>query len=73
MDEVQRRDGSFVVRIWWEQNSGQSQQTRVWRGWVQHARNGKQVYFQNLAALVLFIEQETGINADAQLPLEGIG
>jgi hypothetical protein len=64
MDEVQRHDGSFIVRIWWEQSGTGAEKTYLWRGWAQHVRNGRHISFQNLEALVAFIEQETGSGAD---------
>jgi hypothetical protein len=72
MDEFQRHDGSFVIRIWWE-HSDTNQRPRLWRGWAQHVRNGRQVYFQSFEALALFIEQETGAGDQVQHLGEGIG
>ena len=59
-EPVEQRDGSFIVRIWWEHGSG-GQVAGHWRGWIQHVRNGSQVYFASLRDLTGFIEQETGI------------
>jgi hypothetical protein len=64
------RDGSFVVRIWWEPGADQ---TRHWRGWVQHVRNGKQVSFQNMADMIAFIERETGMRAPTEEATQGLG
>jgi len=69
-EQAAQRDGSFVVRIWWE--PGAEQSTRHWRGWVQHVRNGNQVSFQHIADLIAFIEQETGIQA-AEEAAQGLG
>jgi hypothetical protein len=55
----QRRDGSFIVRIWWEQ--GEHEAAGHWRGWVQHVRDGRHLYFTNLRDMAEFIERETGI------------
>jgi len=60
-EPVERRDGSFIVRIWWEHGGSDGQATGHWRGWIQHVRNGSQVYFASLRDLTSFIEQETGI------------
>ena len=61
-ERTTRRDGSFVVRIWWE--PGADPATRHWRGWVQHVRNGEQVSFQHMADLLAFIERETGLETE---------
>jgi hypothetical protein len=58
---AERRDGSFIVRIWWEQGSGDGQATGAWRGWIQHVRNGNHVYFASIRDLTDFIEHEAGI------------
>jgi hypothetical protein len=55
-----RRDGSFIVRIWWEHGDG-AEQAAHWRGWIQHVRNGNQIYFANLHDLNDFIEREVGM------------
>jgi hypothetical protein len=49
---------SFVVRIWREKGSA------GWRGWVQHARTGESVPFQDLEKLLAFVEGRTGKLAD---------
>jgi hypothetical protein len=60
-ERLEQRDGSFIVRIWWEHGGGDAQAAGHWRGWIQHVRNGTQVYFASLRDLTSFIEQETGI------------
>jgi hypothetical protein len=69
-EQTTRRDGSFVVRIWWEPGAGQ---TPHWHGWVQHVRNGAQFSFQTLAELAAFIEQETGMPTAAEEQPHGLG
>ena len=69
-EQTTQRDGSFVVRIWWEPGSGQ---TRHWRGWVQHVRNGEQSSFQTLAELIAFIEHETGMQPAVEGLPRGLG
>jgi len=59
-EPAEQRDGSFIVRIWWE-HGGDGQAASHWRGWIQHVRNGNQIYFASLRDLTNFIEQETGI------------
>jgi hypothetical protein len=61
-ERTARRDGSFVVRIWWE--PGTDSGSGHWRGWIQHVRNGEQVSFQNMADLIAFLERETGIQTE---------
>ena len=60
-ERLEQRDGSFIVRIWWEHGGRDGQASGHWRGWIQHVRNGTQVYFASLRDLTSFIEQETGI------------
>jgi hypothetical protein len=57
----EQRDGSFIVRIWWEYGSGDMQTAGHWRGWIQHVRNGSHIYFATLRDLTDYIERETGI------------
>lgn len=72
MDKLPHHDGSFVVRIWWEHGE-QPLETENWRGWVQHVRNGKHIYFRNLATLSAFIAQETGTNTEIEQRVDGLG
>jgi hypothetical protein len=67
-EHIQRHDGSFIIRIWWERGeaspgarSGASAEAGHWRGWIQHVRNGKHAYFTSLSDMADFIERETGI------------
>ena len=60
-EPAEQRDGSFIVRIWWEHGGGDGRVAGHWRGWIQHVRNGSHVYFASLHDLNSFIEQETGI------------
>jgi hypothetical protein len=71
MNEVQRHDGSFIVRIWWERGGVEPHAQPHWRGWVQHARTGRQLYFQSFESLLAFIEQETGTGAAFQADTSG--
>ena len=61
VNESLQQNGSFIVRIWWEGATAATQRGH-WRGWVQHVRHGKQIYFTNLRDLAAFIEQELGID-----------
>lgn len=56
-DSLAVRD-SFVVRIWREKGSV------GWRGWVQHARTGESVPFEDLDKLQAFLEGQTATLAD---------
>ena len=62
-DQPQPRN-SFVLRIWREEEDGREQS--IWRGWIQHVRSGEEVYVQNQAELIQFIEQHTGKLEDAR-------
>jgi hypothetical protein len=58
-EPIEQRDGSFIVRIWWEH--GDKETAGHWRGWIQHVRNGSHIYFASLRDLNDFIQRETGI------------
>ena len=68
--EPARRGGSFVVRIWWE--AGDAAEAGQWRGWIQHARSGHQIYFASLRDLVEFIETEADIDPPKDRSIQGI-
>lgn len=51
------RNASFVVRIWWEASSGGQ---AFWRGQVVHASTGQHAYFDDLAALLDFLQRWAG-------------
>ena len=67
-----KNDGSFIVRIWWERTDDDAKGGH-WRGWVQHVRNGTQIYFANLNDLNAFIEAETGIPPAGNAAPRGLG
>jgi len=69
-EQITRRDGSFVIRIWWEPGADQALH---WHGWVQHVRNGEQAPFQTMADLIAFIEHQTGMQALAAEMPQGLG
>jgi hypothetical protein len=71
-EQVMRRDGSFIVRIWWERGDGVDTATAHWRGWIQHVRNGNQIYFANLHDLTNFIEREAGIHPVTDEAAQGL-
>jgi len=71
-EPAEQRDGSFIVRIWWEHGSSDGQATGHWRGWIQHVRNGSQIYFASLRDLTSFIEQETGIEPVRDQKAQGL-
>jgi hypothetical protein len=71
-EQTAQQDGSFVVRIWWEHGGGDGQGALHWRGWIQHVRNGHQVYFSSMADLTSFIEQESGIRSTTGETTRGI-
>ena len=50
-----------IVAVMVHHGGGDGQVAGHWRGWIQHVRNGSQVYFASLRDLTSFIEQETGI------------
>lgn len=66
-----KQSGSFIVRIWWER-SVEDVAGGHWRGWIQHVRNGHQIYFADLRDLATFIEGETGIQPGADSYMQGL-
>jgi hypothetical protein len=70
-EPIEQRDGSFIVRIWWEHGDGE-EATGHWRGWVQHVRNGSHVYFASLRDLTDFIQNETGIARTGDESVQGL-
>jgi hypothetical protein len=61
-EQTPRRDGSFIIRIWWERGAARSSAAAGhWRGSIQQVRTGKQVYFTSLRELAELIERETGM------------
>lgn len=56
-----RRDGSFLVRIWWE--SGTSSAAPAWRGRVEHIPSQTAAYFERADQLLAFIAEMTGAAA----------
>ena len=68
---TQQQGGSFIVRIWWEQGNASPEQ-RHWRGWIQHVRGGKQIYFTTLHDLNTFIEEQLGIEAATNETPQGL-
>ena len=71
-NDTAKHDSSFIVRIWWEHSESDAQ-TGHWRGWIQHVRNGKQIYFASLADLNAFIEAETGMHPANDTVPPGLG
>ena len=51
------RQASFVIRLWLETSSGKAR----WRGHVRHIQGPSEAYFEDLARLVAFIEERTGV------------
>jgi hypothetical protein len=72
VEPAERRDGSFIVRIWWEQGSAEEASIGHWRGWIQHVRNGNHIYFASIRDLNDFIERETGIERADDGTLRGL-
>ncbi len=48
-------DHSFIVKVWLEETTEESDQA-VWRGRVTHVPSHKQRYFQDLNDLIVFIQ-----------------
>jgi hypothetical protein len=71
-EPAERQDGSFIVRIWWEQGGGAGPPIGYWRGWIQHVRNGNHAYFASLRDLTDFIERETGIEQADDRAAQGL-
>jgi hypothetical protein len=52
------RDGSFIVRIWWEMDE---ERALKWRGRVVHTQTHRSIYFNDIPEMVAFIEEWSGI------------
>lgn len=72
-ERAPQHDGSFIVRIWWEHQDASGQTAAHWRGWVQHVRDGSQIYFTSMSDLISFVERETGIEQVGQGAAQGLG
>jgi hypothetical protein len=62
-DDIQ----SFLVRVWPEGVDSEGNAT-VWRGSIDHVGSEKRLYFQELAMMLDFIQQEAGINDGGASP-----
>lgn len=47
---------TFVVRFWWEWQGEGSDQTRGWRGRIEHVQSGEGTTFRELNQLLAFIK-----------------
>jgi hypothetical protein len=67
---ITQRTNSFILRIWWEELGPDTENQRLWRGWVQHVRSGEAIYFQDVGKLLAFIEEWTGqlVHSDPDEP-----
>ena len=48
-------DHSFIVKVWLEETTEESDQT-IWRGRITHVPSHEQRYFQDLNDLIVFIQ-----------------
>ena len=55
--EKKGHENAFVIRIWREESVAAPHN---WRGWVQHVRSGKTLYFRDVERLLQFVEARTG-------------
>ena len=60
MGSLNKRAGSFVLCIWWEERDPSPGSRQLWRGWVQHVRSGEASYVQDLEGLLGFIQRWAG-------------
>jgi hypothetical protein len=49
---------SFVTKIWLEPTSGPEPR---WRGHIRHVQSGRDRYFEELEAMIRFIEETSGL------------
>jgi hypothetical protein len=54
-----RERHSFVIRLWLEAREHPNA-LLMWRGRVVHVQSGRDLHFQDLAALIAFIHQQSG-------------
>lgn len=70
MSQRTHLDASFIVRIWWEDRS-QNTEAPVWRGQVQHVASGETAGFCSRAELWDFLLHWTGASAPGNGPPPG--
>ncbi len=54
--EIDQNACSYVIRMWRE-NTISEQETREWRGWIEHVQSGKRVFFRDTAVISSFINE----------------
>ena len=60
MTTQKQRKNTFLLRIWQESDTNSALQPVLWRAQVQHVQSGENCYVDEIAALIEFIEQQTG-------------
>ncbi len=58
---------SFLVRLWHEAVDSKGNAT-AWRGSIDHVGTDNRLHFQELARVLEFIQQETGITSETANP-----
>ena len=65
-----RERGTFVVRIWWEDNELAG--CPIWHAWVQHVSSGEALCVGNVVQLLGFIERWVGELGDVRGHRDGL-
>ncbi|MCB0180913.1 MAG: hypothetical protein KDI62_21985 [Anaerolineae bacterium] len=60
---MQNNHHSFIVRIWFEATEA-AEIARTWRGSIEQVGQQNRLYFQDLAAMCDFIQDEAGLFID---------
>lgn len=59
------RSLSFLIRIWDDAEEGDPN-APLWRGSVENIHTGNRLYFEDLRAILRFIEEETGMEGGSR-------
>ncbi|GAB4504398.1 MAG: hypothetical protein Fur0043_13920 [Anaerolineales bacterium] len=56
-NHTEQPQNTFVVRFWWKWQGGGLDQTRAWRGRIEHVQSGEGMTFHEFDQLLGFIKR----------------
>ncbi len=56
-DHAEPPQNTFVVRFWWEWQSGSADRAMGWHGRIEHVQSGEGMALRNVHELIAFIER----------------
>ena len=62
-----RNTQSFIIRIWYEETNNQAT-ALARRGSVEHVSSKRRFFFQDLAQILRFIDEQTEAGTQAEIP-----